>query len=210
MKVRDTEDDPSISRRLSDNIMSITEAEITEITEGSTILYVPRSSLNTTVPPMAPAFYNPYGELNRSLSTAAYRVFSERRTEAVTMIDVLAGTGARGIRVAVEVPKISEVYINDRNPLAIELAKKSSDANKVTERCRFSVRDACQILSEHSAYKSRFNIVDIDPFGSPHPTSIVASEQLREKVFFQPLRLTRRRSAASILTSPIEDTTATP
>jgi len=160
------------SSRQAEDIVSITEAEIAEITEGSTTLYVPKSSLDTTVPPKAPAFYNPYATLNRNLTVAAYRVFAEKRSSGsgtVTMADVLAGTGARGVRVAVEVPRINEVYINDGNPRAIELAKRSASANRVTDKCRFSVQDACRLLMEHSAYKSRFNIVDIDPFGSPAP-----------------------------------------
>ncbi len=179
MKARGKEADAPINNnnnnsgnnsKQSEDLVSITEAEIAEITEGSTTLYVPKSSLDTTVPPKAPAFYNPYATLNRNLTVAAYRVFSERRSNGVvTMADVLAGTGARGVRVAVEVPRINEVYINDGNPRAIDLAKRSAAANRVADKCKFSVQDACRLLMEHSAYRSRFNIVDIDPFGSPAP-----------------------------------------
>ncbi|MCL4436082.1 MAG: tRNA (guanine(10)-N(2))-dimethyltransferase [Thaumarchaeota archaeon] len=173
MKARGKEADAAInnnnSGRQSEDIVTINESEIAEITEGDTTLYVPKSSLDATVPPKAPAFYNPYATLNRDLTVAAYRVFAERRSGTVTMADVLAGTGARGVRVAVEVPRINEIYINDGNPRAIELAKRSAAVNKVADKCKFSVQDACRLLMEHSAYKSRFNIVDIDPFGSPAP-----------------------------------------
>jgi tRNA (guanine26-N2/guanine27-N2)-dimethyltransferase len=171
VKVRGKEADAPINKssRQIDDFADISGAEITEITEDATALFVPKSSLHTTAPPKTPAFYNPYGTLNRNLSMVAYRVFAERRSGTITMADVLAGTGARGVRAAVEVPRINEVFINDGNPRAIELAKKSADANKVMDRCLFSVQDACRLLMEHSAYKNRFNIVDIDPFGSPAP-----------------------------------------
>ncbi|MFQ6134299.1 MAG: tRNA (guanine(10)-N(2))-dimethyltransferase [Nitrososphaerales archaeon] len=145
------------------------EDPVERVTEGETILYVPKSSLGTNVPPRTPAFYNPYAELNRDLSMAAYRVFAEEKTAPVTVADSLAGVGARGVRVAVEVPEVDEIHINDLNPVAIELAKKSARANKVTGRCRFTVLDVCRFLAEHSTPKSRFDIVDIDPFGSPAP-----------------------------------------
>jgi tRNA (guanine26-N2/guanine27-N2)-dimethyltransferase len=149
--------------------MSETDPEIGEITEGSTTLFVPKSSLNTDVPPRTPAFFNPAARLNRDLSIAAYRVFATQMTDSVTMADVLAGTGARGVRVAAEIPRIDRVYINDGNPAAIELARRAAEANGVTDRCQFSVQSGYGLLAEHSAPGSRFTIVDIDPFGSPAP-----------------------------------------
>ncbi len=145
------------------------EAQVEQVTEGETVLYVPKSSLGTNVPPRTPAFFNPFAEMNRDLSMAAYRVFAKEKIPPVTFADSLAGVGARGVRVAVEVPDVDEIYINDINPVAIALAKKSAQANKVTGRCRFAVLNVCRFLAEHSAPKKRFNIVDMDPFGSPAP-----------------------------------------
>ena len=45
----------------------------------------------------------------------------------ITMADSLCGTGARGLRVAVEVPEVNQIYFNDVNPVAIDVAKKSAD-----------------------------------------------------------------------------------
>ncbi len=87
----------------------------------------------------------------------------------VTFADSLAGVGARGLRVATEVPEIEKVYINDLNPTSISIARKAARINRVSSRCLFSARDCCKFLIDHSGPEERFSIVDVDPFGSPAP-----------------------------------------
>lgn len=140
-----------------------------KIVEGKTILYVPKSSLNAKIPPKTPAFYNPHAELSRDISLAAYRVVAGGMHRPVAFAEALAGVGARGVRVAVEVPEVDFVFINDLNPVAVKMAEASAKANGVVDRCRFSVSDSCSFLIAHSAPQSRFDIVDLDPFGTPAP-----------------------------------------
>ncbi len=142
---------------------------VKKIIEGKTELLVPESSLQSNIPPRTPAFFNPKAELNRDISMAAYRIFSKNKASSMIMADSLAGVGARGIRVAVEVPDVKEVFINDGNPDAINLAEKSAQSNQVSEKCEFSNLDICQFLASHSGPKKRFSILDLDPFGSPAP-----------------------------------------
>ncbi|MEM2919488.1 MAG: tRNA (guanine(10)-N(2))-dimethyltransferase [Candidatus Nitrosocaldus sp.] len=139
-----------------------------EIVEGSTRLLVPEVSLTSSVPPKQPAFYNPAARVSRDISIVAYNAFISRMMER-SFADALAGIGARALRVAVEVKSMDEVYINDVNPIAIEIAKKASSLNKVENICRFSIDTAYRFLVEHSARGLRFGIVDIDPFGTPAP-----------------------------------------
>jgi tRNA (guanine26-N2/guanine27-N2)-dimethyltransferase len=145
------------------------EVLVKKIFEGKTKLLVPEASIQSTIPPRTPAFFNPKAELNRDISMAAYRIFSKDKTSSTVMADSLAGVGARGIRVAKEVPDVKEVHINDGNLQAVNLAKKSANLNLVSEKCFFSVLDICRFLTLHSAPKKRFTILDIDPFGSPAP-----------------------------------------
>ncbi|MDW8045360.1 MAG: tRNA (guanine(10)-N(2))-dimethyltransferase [Nitrososphaerota archaeon] len=149
------------------------EDKTVRIVEGKTTLFVPKSSLDTRVPSKLPAFFNPLGRLARDFSILVYNSITIDRSESesggISMADSLAGVGARGIRVAVEVPNIDVVYLNDLNPTAIKYARKSAEYNNVLQKCRFSVKDACVFLIEHSAPSERFHIIDIDPFGSPSP-----------------------------------------
>ena len=140
---------------------------LSKIIEGKTSLNVPTSSLTETIPPKSPAFFNPQAKLNRDISMGVYRVFTKNRESPISMGDPFAGVGARGVRVAVEVPKVDQIFINDGNRYALNLAKKSAILNQVADKCKFSNREVCNFLSIHSAPKKRFSIIDIDPFGSP-------------------------------------------
>jgi tRNA (guanine26-N2/guanine27-N2)-dimethyltransferase len=148
--------------------LSVNEQAI-KIVEGKTTLLVPKVSIESNIPPKMPAFYNPQARLSRDLSIFIYKAMAKRLPGNIRMADSLAGIGARGVRVAVEVPEISEVFMNDLNPVAIDYAKKSAKINGVYDKCSFSIMDACHFLIEHSSPKDRFEIVDVDPFGSPAP-----------------------------------------
>ncbi|MEM2923237.1 MAG: tRNA (guanine(10)-N(2))-dimethyltransferase [Candidatus Nitrosocaldus sp.] len=141
---------------------------IREIIEGSTRLLVPEASLVSDVPPKQPAFYNPAARVSRDVSIVAYNAFIKQVDEK-SFADALAGLGARALRVAVEVKGIDEVYINDVNPIAVDIAKRASILNRIEHICRFSIDTACRFLAEHSTRGFRFGIVDVDPFGTPAP-----------------------------------------
>ena len=128
---------------------------------------VPALSLETLVPPKRPAFYNPLAKLSRDISIGVYKSFTRGRRKLPSMADCLSGVGARGVRVAAEAPEIADVYMNDINPEAVKLAKTSAKMNKVLSRCRFTTYDTCRFLIEHSGPETRFDLVDLDPFGSP-------------------------------------------
>jgi tRNA (guanine26-N2/guanine27-N2)-dimethyltransferase len=174
---------------------STTNSELTTIVEGCTKILVPSMSLHSDIATKRePVFFNSAAELNRDISIIAYRSFLSSSYSAhnnnfkdkngTTMADSLCGTGVRGLRVAVEVPEVDHVYLNDINPLAIDVARKSSAINHVEHKCYFSVNEACKFLLDMSSRshadsagtnngvkidrtRRRFRIVDLDPFGSP-------------------------------------------
>lgn len=86
-----------------------------------------------------------------------------------TFADSICGVGARGLRASVEVPKIDTVYLNDLNPIAIELAKESAKLNQVEGKCLFDSNDVCKFLNFEERDFRKFDIIDLDPFGSPSP-----------------------------------------
>lgn len=130
-----------------------------EIIEGETRLKVAeKGTLGKTDKgreKKAPVFYNPRMKLNRDVCCAFARTL-----EGITFADVLAGSGAKGIRVAVEAGHA--VHLNDGSRDAFELIKKNARLNKV--KVDVSNEDANLFLS-----KNRFDFIDIDPFGTPVP-----------------------------------------
>lgn len=142
--------------------------EVSRIKEGKTTLLVPSLSLTDNVPPKNPAFFNPNAKWNRDISMLVYRIQASTKYNK-TFADSICGVGARGLRASVEVPKIDTVYLNDLNPIAIELAKESAKLNQVEGKCLFDSNDVCKFLNFEERDFRKFDIIDLDPFGSPSP-----------------------------------------
>ena len=141
-------------------------SKFTEIIEGKTKILVPIESIKEKVPPKEPVFFNPRAKINRDFSIIAYSAFLDNFDGGKIFLEGLAGLGARGLRVANEIKSIEKVVINDANPNALELAKKSVELNHL-ENLEMSEDEVCRFLSTYSKKDSRGTIVDIDPFGSP-------------------------------------------
>lgn len=141
--------------------------EIVEIIEGQTKLLVPKESITELVPPKEPAFFNPKAKTNRDFSIIAYHAFLDGFAGPRIFLEGLGGLGARGLRVAKETD-IEKVIINDLNPSALELAKRSAVLNNLSN-VQISENEVCRFFSQYSKKGERGAIVDIDPFGSPSP-----------------------------------------
>jgi tRNA (guanine26-N2/guanine27-N2)-dimethyltransferase len=143
--------------------------DFVEITEGKTKLLVPALSLSNKVPPKVPAFFNPMARLNRDISILVYKTFiRDVKKDRRTFGDPLGGVGARSLRVAVEIPEIEHIFVNDRNIFAIDAARKAATINLVSEKCSFTSEDVISFLAHHSSENNeKFTVVDLDPFGSP-------------------------------------------
>src|SRR5688500_9595648 len=83
-----------------------------EITEGLTRLLVPKNSLEEKIPTHSPVFFNLLAWLNRDLLNLIYNIFLNQyynnKNNQINFADSFGGIGPRGLRVAVEVPKVSK------------------------------------------------------------------------------------------------------
>jgi len=145
------------------------------ITEGLTSLHVPVEGgfgkRRSGRPRKPPVFYNPHMQLARDVC-----VLFLKAVEASSFADVLAGSGVKGLRAAVEAG--CKVYLNDANPAAAELAERNAELNKVD--ARVLNMDGGSFLLSH---KGVFDFIDIDPFGSPAPFLSPAFLAVRRKGF---------------------------
>jgi len=103
-------------------------------------------------------FYNPAQELNRDLTIAALRAV-RARDGVETYLDATTASGIRGARAAADG---WDVTCLDVDPEAVELARANLRANDLAGAVRR--RDANVEL-----HRNRYDIVDVDPFGSPIP-----------------------------------------
>lgn len=111
----------------------------------------------------APVFYNPVMELNRDISVVVINQYQKDVDHEISICDAFGGTGIRAIRYSKEVNNVESVFVCDVNPLAIEQTKKNIELNEVSN-IEVHKNDANVLLQSN---KGLFDVVDIDPFGTP-------------------------------------------
>lgn len=113
----------------------------------------------------APVFYNPVMELNRDLSILAIKTYQEELRREISICDSFGGSGIRGVRYAKEIDTVKNVVINDINPIAVHFAGENIELN-LLDNVEVFKEDANILLRK---CRGKFDVVDIDPFGTPSP-----------------------------------------
>jgi tRNA (guanine26-N2/guanine27-N2)-dimethyltransferase len=117
-------------------------------------------------------FFNPVQELNRDLTVAVLRTLAEREAKAETYLDATAASGVRGVRAAAEG---WDVTLCDVDPEAADLCRENLERNDLEgEVVR---RNANALMHEE-----RFDVIDVDPFGTPIPFADAAFSGARHLV----------------------------
>ena len=132
-----------------------------DVTEGNVVLTVPGASEEAIEEDV---FYNPNQVLNRDLTIAVLRAYADRVPDATSYLDAMTASGVRGIRAAADG---WDVTMTDHDPDAVALARENcrrNDTAATVERADANVR----------LHQDQFDVVDIDPFGSPMPFAAAA------------------------------------
>jgi tRNA (guanine26-N2/guanine27-N2)-dimethyltransferase len=156
------------------------------VTEGKIQVVVPDLKAygvcpSDYAPSRAPVFYNPVMEFNRDLTVLAFQAYQRMVGREITVCEPLTATGIRGLRFAAEIQGVKAVVSGDINLRSANLATQNVALNNLQDRMEVHHKDANRLLIEHSAPKSRFDIIDIDPFGTPVPHLDSAVQALRNK-----------------------------
>ncbi len=141
---------------------NINDYNLVTIEEGSTKIQFPEFD---KVSSEAPVFYNPKMELNRDISILALQTFQKRENRQLDVCDLFGGSGIRGVRYKNEICGINKVSINDISPTANEFEKINIELNDLEDIDIFQ-HDASIFLRNN---RGKFDIIDIDPFGTPSP-----------------------------------------
>jgi tRNA (guanine26-N2/guanine27-N2)-dimethyltransferase len=79
----------------------------------------------------------------------------------------MTGSGVRAVRYALEFPNVREVLAADIDPEAVRAAQRTIELNSLEGKVRATESEANVSLTEH--LQDRFDLIDLDPFGSPAP-----------------------------------------
>jgi tRNA (guanine26-N2/guanine27-N2)-dimethyltransferase len=154
------------------------------VKEGKVKAVVPKlkafvSQPSDYAPSKAPVFYNPVMELNRDIAILAFQTHQRIINREISICEPLTSSGIRGIRFAAEIQRVKKVVISDISERAVKLAKHNVRLNGLQDRVTVKHKDANCLLSCHGAPHKRFDVVDVDPFGSPVPYLDSAIRALR-------------------------------
>ncbi|MFB6194771.1 MAG: tRNA (guanine(26)-N(2))-dimethyltransferase [Haloplanus sp.] len=119
-------------------------------------------------------FYNPTQELNRDITVAVLRAYADREPRADSYLDAMTASGVRALRAGVEG---WDVTAADTDPDAVALARENAERNDLSAAVTVVERDANALMHE-----STFDVVDIDPFGTPIPFADAAFVGSRDLV----------------------------
>lgn len=125
-----------------------------EVREGAVHIDVPGLATEGTT---GEVFYNPRQECNRDITIATLRAFGSQQDDASTYLDVNTASGIRGVRAASDGWSVT---CADLDPRAIDLARANLARNDLDGEVLH--RDGNALMQERD-----FDVVDIDPFGSP-------------------------------------------
>jgi tRNA (guanine26-N2/guanine27-N2)-dimethyltransferase len=151
----------------------LNQDDLVRVQEGSTHLDVPASFCKQGPGTMqGDVFYNRQMEFGRDISIIFGRACFKKGWK---VLDGLAATGARGLRLANECDVDAIYTLNDRDLSAASLIEQNAATNGLTD-VSVQCRDLRTILCEES-----FDYIDIDPFGSPVRFIDAAIQSCRNK-----------------------------
>ncbi|XP_077183391.1 tRNA (guanine(26)-N(2))-dimethyltransferase isoform X2 [Paroedura picta] len=87
--------------------------------------------------------------------------------DGLRVLEALAASGLRSVRFAKEVPGLRSVLANDVSSKAVELINQNIQLNDMGHLVAASLSDARMLMYQHKAAKDLFDVIDLDPYGSP-------------------------------------------
>uniref|UniRef100_A0A674MT79 tRNA (guanine(26)-N(2))-dimethyltransferase n=1 Tax=Takifugu rubripes TaxID=31033 RepID=A0A674MT79_TAKRU len=89
------------------------------------------------------------------------------KCEGLRVLEGLAASGLRSVRFALEVPGLQSITANDFSAKAAALIARNAMYNGVSHLIQASCKDASMLMYEMRGKKQRYDVIDLDPYGSP-------------------------------------------
>ncbi len=140
-----------------------------DVREGDVTVEVPEARHGASEGAGSGVFYNPVQELNRDITAAVLRVVAD---DCETYLDAMTASGVRAVRAAAAG---YDVTACDVDPEAVELARRNLARNGLDGDVVH--RNVNAHMHEHG-----YDVVDLDPFGTPIPFVDAAFRSARRYV----------------------------
>jgi len=104
-----------------------------------------------------------------NVETKTDKVKATVNTNGARILEGLAASGLRSVRFALEIPLVREVVANDFDRTAVEYVRRNAAHNNVDHLITASCSDAAMLMYASRSRSDCFDVVDLDPYGSPAP-----------------------------------------
>jgi len=121
------------------------------------------------VPENPQIFFNPKGELARTIGVLSLRVWESIFNEPIKVADAFTGIGLRAFRYLLETTKVMKVFANDAAPYAFRFAQENARVLGLSDKIDFFNLEANRFFWWLNVEEIFPHLVDIDTFGSPSP-----------------------------------------
>ncbi|KAJ4461659.1 putative tRNA methyltransferase 1 L homeolog [Paratrimastix pyriformis] len=138
----------------------------------------PESEPSVTAPPATePAAPSPA----TAASVAATPTPVAQAAPGITILEALAASGLRSIRYFLEVPGVSGCVANDLDPDAVKSIHRNLEYNHIDPTKVVAHQgDAILYMHECNATRKRFDMIDLDPYGTAAPFLDAAVQAVAE------------------------------
>ncbi len=123
-------------------------------------------------------FFNPRGLLSREIGILITRAEAHLRGKPISLLETMSGIGIRTVRYALE-GDVSLQWANEGSHESMELLLENLRLNGVEGKVYTSVEEAKHLLAKFSLIDERFDMIDLDAFGSPSEFSHHAISALK-------------------------------
>ncbi|XP_028998416.1 tRNA (guanine(26)-N(2))-dimethyltransferase isoform X2 [Betta splendens] len=106
-------------------------------------------------------------EKNGTVEPSVTAAVGEKCERGLRVLEGLAASGLRSVRFALEVPGLQSVTANDFSTKAAALIARNAQYNGVSHLLQASCRDASMLMYEKRGKNERYDVIDLDPYGSP-------------------------------------------
>ncbi|TRY87437.1 hypothetical protein DNTS_017195 [Danionella cerebrum] len=105
---------------------------------------------------------------------------ASEKEQGLRVLEALAASGLRSVRFALEVPGLKSITANDFSAKAAALIARNGQHNNVGHILQASQRDASMVMYEARGKSQRYDVIDLDPYGSPSPFLDAAVQAVSE------------------------------
>ncbi|THC97472.1 hypothetical protein EYZ11_003060 [Aspergillus tanneri] len=121
------------------------------------------------------------------LDSRAY--MEQNNSPSFTILDALSATGLRALRYASEIPFTTRIVANDLSPSAVQSMKMNIEYNGLGKLIEPNIGDARAYMYSRSNMhraqsignsSSRFDVIDLDPYGSAAPFMDAALQGVKD------------------------------